>query len=80
MYAKIFTVVSLAVAATAAPSLVARATKNEETQQQRCGNNQELKCCNSFQQSILNLVPIQLGINCVDLDREFPSRPTLIVE
>ncbi|KAI9884210.1 MAG: hypothetical protein M1823_004003 [Watsoniomyces obsoletus] len=64
----VFTFASLAVATMASPTLVARTTKNEEDQTQKCGNNAKFQCCNSFQKSTLNLIPINLGINCVDVD------------
>lgn len=62
----IIAVASLAATVAAAPSLVARTTGQQAGQQ--CGNNFKPKCCNSVQQSLLNLIPVQLGVNCVDID------------
>lgn len=40
--------------------------------QQKCGNNQKLSCCDSVQKQTLNGIPIQVGINCVTINRLFP--------
>ncbi|KAL9597633.1 MAG: hypothetical protein Q9219_005016 [cf. Caloplaca sp. 3 TL-2023] len=61
--------VSLAVMATALPAenLVERTTPGQEIQNQ-CSQGQKAKCCNSVTKQVFNLIPLSIGLNCVDLD------------
>ncbi|KAL8751603.1 MAG: hypothetical protein Q9199_006302 [Rusavskia elegans] len=60
--------VSLAVMAAAAPAenLVARTTGQDV--QNQCSSNQKAKCCNKLQKGVAGLIPILIGIQCVDLN------------
>lgn len=71
-FKNIIAFVSLAVMASAAPAenLVERTTPGQAVQNQ-CSQGQTAKCCNSLQKAVANLIPIQIGLNCVSLDRVF---------
>ncbi|KAI4268977.1 MAG: hypothetical protein L6R38_007650 [Xanthoria sp. 2 TBL-2021] len=56
-----------------AENLVARTTGQDI--QNQCSQNQTAKCCDSLQKSLFNLIPIQLGINCVSLNCESAIHP-----
>ncbi|KAL8949277.1 MAG: hypothetical protein Q9222_004600 [Ikaeria aurantiellina] len=61
--------VSLAVMATALPAenLVERTTPGQ-TLQNKCSQGQTAKCCNSVTKQLLSLIPVNVGLNCVDVD------------
>ncbi|KAL8709189.1 MAG: hypothetical protein Q9220_006069 [cf. Caloplaca sp. 1 TL-2023] len=61
--------VSLAVMATALPAenLVERTTPGQ-TLQNKCAQGQKAKCCNSVTKQVLDLIPVSVGLNCLDLD------------
>ncbi|KAI9749062.1 MAG: hypothetical protein M1815_002768 [Lichina confinis] len=66
----IVAVLSVVVAAIAAPSAIVKRTTGPEAQQQ-CGNDLEVKCCNKVEKvlfSLISLVPIQLGFDCSPID------------
>ncbi|KAL8849245.1 MAG: hypothetical protein Q9221_005775 [Calogaya cf. arnoldii] len=69
-FKNIITIASLAVMATALPTedVVARTEPTGQDVQNQCQQNQTAKCCDSLQKSILNLIPIQLGLNCISLN------------
>ncbi|KAL8664409.1 MAG: hypothetical protein Q9202_003099 [Teloschistes flavicans] len=48
-------------------NLVERTTPGQ-TEQNMCKQGQKAKCCDSVTKTLVNLVPINLGLNCVDLD------------
>ncbi|KAI4222485.1 MAG: hypothetical protein L6R36_006106 [Xanthoria steineri] len=68
-FKNIIAFVSLAVMATAAPTenLVERTTPAQNIQNQ-CSQGQTAQCCNSLSKAVANLIPIQVGLNCVSLD------------
>ncbi|KAI4245152.1 MAG: hypothetical protein LQ352_006636, partial [Teloschistes flavicans] len=61
--------VSLAAMAVALPAenLLERTTPGQ-TEQNMCKQGQKAKCCDSVTKTLVGLVPINLGLNCVDLD------------
>lgn len=68
--------ITLAVAATAAPSALEKrqqtCPRSGADATQRCGNNLRVQCCNSVtQQRLFNIIPISVGLNCVDLSGEY---------
>ncbi|KAL8688430.1 MAG: hypothetical protein Q9218_005659 [Villophora microphyllina] len=59
--------VSLAIAATALPAEnMVKRTGGQEIQNQ-CSQGQTASCCNSATTSLINLIPVNLGLNCIDL-------------
>ena len=75
-FQSIVAVLSVVVAATAAPSAIVKRTTGPEAQQQ-CGNDLEVKCCNKVEKvlfSLISLVPIQLGFDCSPID----GKPSLV--
>ncbi|KAL9009075.1 MAG: hypothetical protein Q9173_005865 [Seirophora scorigena] len=70
-FKNIVTFVSLAVMATALPTenLVERTEPTPgQTLQNQCSQNQKVKCCNSVSKQLVNLIPVNIGLNCVDID------------
>lgn len=79
MQFSILAVAAFAAAAIASPIVEERTwgTPAQEASQ-KCGNNLKLECCNSVQKQLLGgLIPIQLGIECVAIDRECLPLPFL---
>ncbi|KAL8728527.1 MAG: hypothetical protein Q9166_005349 [cf. Caloplaca sp. 2 TL-2023] len=68
-FKNIIAFVSLAVMATALPAenLLERTTPGQEAQN-NCTQNQTVKCCNSITEKIVGLIPINVGLNCIDID------------
>ncbi len=73
----IFAVVALATAAVATPVIVERTYTPAQQAAQSCGNNLTLSCCNNIEKQLLGgIIPIEVGIACVAIDREsLPLRP-----
>ncbi|KAI4231259.1 MAG: hypothetical protein L6R40_007792 [Gallowayella cf. fulva] len=70
-FKNIIAFVSFAVMATALPTenLVERTEPTPgQTLQNQCKAGQTAKCCNSVSKTLVGLIPLQLGLNCVDLD------------
>lgn len=73
MQFSILAVAAFAAAAIASPVVEERNYKKTPAQKasQKCGNNQKLECCNSVEKQLLGgIIPIQVGIACVAIDRE----------
>lgn len=72
----ILAIVAFATAAIAAPAVEERTEKTPaQKASQKCGNNTTLKCCDSVQKQMLGgLIPIQVGINCLAINREYYRR------
>ncbi|KAL8799205.1 MAG: hypothetical protein Q9182_006065 [Xanthomendoza sp. 2 TL-2023] len=69
-FKNIITFVSLAVMATALPAenLVERTTPAQDAQNKCTQTGATIKCCDSVQKTLLNLIAVPVGINCVNLD------------
>ncbi|KAL8653667.1 MAG: hypothetical protein Q9226_003755 [Calogaya cf. arnoldii] len=69
-FKNIITIASLAIMATALPAedIEARTQKTGQDAQNKCSQNQTAKCCNSLQKSVVGLIPVLLGLNCVTLN------------
>ena len=66
---KILALLTVAVAASAVPAPVP-----QDDQQQACGNGFTAKCCNQVVRQTLNLIPVNVGIQCVDVDGKLRNR------
>ncbi|KAL8803361.1 MAG: hypothetical protein Q9200_006255 [Gallowayella weberi] len=58
--------------ATALPAenLVERTTPAQDAANKCTQKGATLKCCNSVSQAVANLIPIQVGVQCNNIDRE----------
>lgn len=70
-FKNIIAFVSLAVMASALPAdnIMARTTPGQE-EQNKCSQGQTAKCCNSVTEQLVNLIPVNVGLGCTDLDRK----------
>ncbi|KAL8915344.1 MAG: hypothetical protein Q9171_000214 [Xanthocarpia ochracea] len=50
-----------------AENIVARTTPGEDAQNQ-CSATQKAQCCNSVTEQIVAGIPVNVGLNCVDID------------
>ena len=69
----IFAISTIVLAVAASPMEVTKRTTPGQTVQQKCGNNLKASCCNSVFKDIFGLVNLNIGINCVNLDRKGSS-------
>lgn len=53
-------------AVSAAPALEAR-QKQEGDGNVNCPTNTTLQCCDSVQKTVISLIPVNLGLNCVNV-------------
>ena len=72
-FKNIIAVISIAATVSATPVLKARSGGSSSGDSQQCGNGLTAKCCNSVSRQVLNLIPINVGIGC--LDRKLTSCP-----
>ncbi|EON69030.1 hypothetical protein W97_08343 [Coniosporium apollinis CBS 100218] len=64
----ILTLLTVAVAASAAPAAEPE-PQQTGSQQNVCGNDQRLKCCQQLQtQRVRNGIPVIVGLQCVDIN------------
>ena len=83
MQFSIIAALTFALSAVASPLNVERNETPGQSVQDKCGNTKTASCCDSLQQTVLNLIPVTVGVNCVALNRKIlmfviPSRLLII--
>lgn len=74
----VLALLAVAVAASAAPAAEPE-PQQTGSQQNVCGNDQRLKCCQQLQtQRVRNGIPVIVGLQCVDINGESPDTASYV--